>query len=96
MGESKQYGVRYLCGLLYGTGRGSSMPLSFHEYKLLSLESLRKLLSTSYATPRFIQFIAWPVALSGRDMVSVACTGSGKTLTVSYAPTCSDSSNKHF
>lgn len=34
----------------------------------------------NYVTPTTIQSISWPVALSGRDMISIAKTGSGKTL----------------
>lgn len=33
--------------------------------------------------PTVIQSVAWPIALSGRDMVGIAKTGSGKTLGVS-------------
>merc|ERR1719163_1250430 len=33
-----------------------------------------------FAEPSAIQVQAWPVALSGHDMIGVAATGSGKTL----------------
>ena len=36
--------------------------------------------SCKFATPTAIQSVAWPAALSGRDVIAVACTGSGKTL----------------
>lgn len=45
-------------------------------------EILREL-QTNYDKPTLIQSISWPVALSGQDMVSIARTGSGKTLGVS-------------
>ncbi|KAI1722798.1 DEAD/DEAH box helicase domain-containing protein [Ditylenchus destructor] len=38
------------------------------------------LLHKHYEKPTVIQSISWPVALSGRDMTSIAKTGSGKTL----------------
>jgi len=34
----------------------------------------------TFTTPSPIQAQAWPIALSGRDMVGIAATGSGKTL----------------
>jgi len=37
-------------------------------------------LNDNYQRPTVIQSIAWPVALSGRDMIGIAATGSGKTL----------------
>lgn len=33
-----------------------------------------------FTTPTVIQSMAWPVAMSGRDLVGIAQTGSGKTL----------------
>lgn len=39
-----------------------------------------KLLAEGFKEPTCIQAIGWPHALSGRDMVGVAKTGSGKTL----------------
>ena len=38
------------------------------------------LLESKYSAPSTIQSQAWPLALSGRDMVACAETGSGKTL----------------
>lgn len=37
----------------------------------------------NWVQPTPIQAQGWPVALSGRDMVGIAQTGSGKTLSVS-------------
>jgi len=36
-----------------------------------------------FKEPTPIQAQGWPIALSGRDMVGIAMTGSGKTLSVS-------------
>ena len=36
-----------------------------------------------FKEPTAIQAQGWPIALSGRDMVGIAQTGSGKTLSVS-------------
>nr|CCC93805.1 putative ATP-dependent DEAD/H RNA helicase HEL64 [Trypanosoma congolense IL3000] len=41
---------------------------------------LNKLLSQSFTAPTPVQAQAWPILLSGRDLVGVAKTGSGKTL----------------
>lgn len=37
-----------------------------------------------WTEPTPIQAQGWPLALSGKDMVGIAQTGSGKTLSVSY------------
>lgn len=34
----------------------------------------------NFVAPTTIQSMAWPVALSGRDLIGIAETGSGKTL----------------
>lgn len=36
--------------------------------------------SCKFSAPTTIQSVAWPAALSGRDVIAIACTGSGKTL----------------
>eukprot|EP00915_Cephaloidophora_sp_WS-2016_P010049 GHVH01014576.1.p1 GENE.GHVH01014576.1~~GHVH01014576.1.p1 ORF type:complete len:455 (-),score=50.27 GHVH01014576.1:1132-2496(-) len=36
--------------------------------------------SSGFSSPSPIQTLAWPIALSGRDMIGIAQTGSGKTL----------------
>ncbi|KAI6171199.1 hypothetical protein M3Y97_01073600 [Aphelenchoides bicaudatus] len=43
-------------------------------------EQIVSTLYKNYERPTTIQSISWPVALSGLDMVSIAKTGSGKTL----------------
>lgn len=38
----------------------------------------------NWTEPTPIQAQGWPLALSGKDMVGIAQTGSGKTLSVSF------------
>lgn len=38
-----------------------------------------------FTNPTSIQAQGWPIALSGKDLVGIASTGSGKTLSVSYS-----------
>lgn len=45
------------------------------------MEGIRR---QGYSQPTAIQAQGWPIALSGRDLVAIAQTGSGKTLGVSY------------
>lgn len=40
----------------------------------------KELCNAGYERPYPVQAVGWPVVLSGRDMVGIACTGSGKTL----------------
>jgi superfamily II DNA/RNA helicase len=44
------------------------------------IEAMIDLLHAHYQRPTIIQGVSWPVALSGRDIISIAKTGSGKTL----------------
>ncbi|KAI6234098.1 Helicase ATP-binding domain-containing protein [Aphelenchoides fujianensis] len=44
-------------------------------------------LEARFEAPTVVQGLAWPVVLSGQDLVSIARTGSGKTLAVS-PPSC--------
>jgi superfamily II DNA/RNA helicase len=39
-----------------------------------------ELLYKYYSKPTVIQAVSWPTAMCGRDMISIAKTGSGKTL----------------
>jgi len=55
-------------------------PVQCFSHIGLSRELLQPVLEANFAGPSPIQSIGWPTALSGRDMVAVAQTGSGKTL----------------
>lgn len=61
---------------------GKNIPepvLSFEEtgFPDYVMTELRKM---GFKLPTAIQSQGWPIALSGRDMVGIASTGSGKTL----------------
>ena len=61
-------------------GRGVPRPVTafdevgFPEYLMTSIRT------QGFSTPTPIQCQAWPMALSGRDVVAIAQTGSGKTI----------------
>lgn len=62
--------------------KGKSIPepvLNFEEagFPDYVMNELRKM---GFKSPTPIQSQGWPIALSGRDMVGIASTGSGKTL----------------
>lgn len=62
------------------TGRDCKKPVfSFQEPNFPSYMT-EKLLSQGFTAPTAIQAVGWPNALSGRDVVGIAQTGSGKTL----------------
>ena len=44
---------------------------------------MQSLARQNWTRPTAIQAQGWPMALSGRDVVGIAQTGSGKTLSVS-------------
>jgi len=52
--------------------------LSFNDYKWpnLAFNLFRK---NNYEKPTTIQSMCWPIALSGKDLIGIAVTGSGKT-----------------
>ena len=54
-------------------------PLSFFHIIFIDdvLESIR---AAGFIAPTPIQSQGWPMALSGRDLIGIAATGSGKTL----------------
>jgi hypothetical protein len=61
--------------------RGNDVPRPIFEFTESGFpEQIINLLSSNYQSPMSIQSISWPVALSGRDMISISKTGSGKTL----------------
>mmetsp|Transcript_27527 Transcript_27527/g.63647 ORF Transcript_27527/g.63647 Transcript_27527/m.63647 type:complete len:590 (+) Transcript_27527:82-1851(+) len=57
-------------------------PVTQFEYIKNSLPDgvMQQVLNAGFDKPTPIQALGWPTALSGRDMVAVAQTGSGKTL----------------
>ena len=55
-------------------------PLIKFEHAQLPDYILRLVKSEGFSNPTAIQSIGWPIAMSGRDSVCVANTGSGKTL----------------
>jgi hypothetical protein len=65
---------------------GENIPRPVFEFNESSFpKQIVDLLYRNYEHPTIIQSISWPVALSGRDMISIAKTGSGKTLGVCYS-----------
>ncbi|XP_054717086.1 uncharacterized protein LOC129226500 isoform X2 [Uloborus diversus] len=68
---------------LYNIGvRGRDVPKPITSFSELSIPDklMNVLKSQEYSEPTPIQSQGWPVALSGRDMVGISQTGSGKTL----------------
>ena len=53
--------------------------LTFQEAEMPS-SLLTQFEVSKYVSPTIIQSVAWPIALSGKDVIAIACTGSGKTL----------------
>ncbi len=45
-------------------------------------EGLTDMLYGKFQHPTVIQGVSWPVAMSGRDLIGIAQTGSGKTIAV--------------
>ncbi|XP_071036527.1 probable ATP-dependent RNA helicase DDX5 [Parasteatoda tepidariorum] len=61
---------------------GSDVPKPILNFEELCLpENLKRvILGQGYSEPTAIQAQGWPIAMSGRDMVGISQTGSGKTL----------------
>lgn len=61
---------------------GTDIPLPVKNFTSLGFpeEITKRFLSKGFTSPTPIQAQGWPMALSGRDMVGIASTGSGKTL----------------
>ena len=63
------------------TLRGHNIPRPVFDFKLLGFPSrIAEDLEKKFDKPTPIQAQGWPMALSGRNMVGIAQTGSGKTL----------------
>uniref|UniRef100_A0AAF5PIQ7 RNA helicase n=1 Tax=Wuchereria bancrofti TaxID=6293 RepID=A0AAF5PIQ7_WUCBA len=62
------------------TVEGNDLPRPVFDFKEAGFpQVLTDMLFANFQKPTVIQSISWPIALSGRDMVSIAKTGSGKT-----------------
>lgn len=64
------------------TLRGKDIPKPVQTFEELGFPDyiLTEIKSKGFEKPTAIQCQGWPMALSGRDMVGIAATGSGKTL----------------
>uniref|UniRef100_A0A0N4Z8W3 RNA helicase n=1 Tax=Parastrongyloides trichosuri TaxID=131310 RepID=A0A0N4Z8W3_PARTI len=63
------------------TLQGTNVPKPVFEFNEVPIaEPILDLLNKNFQKPTVIQSISWPIAMSGRDIVSIAKTGSGKTL----------------
>jgi ATP-dependent RNA helicase DDX5/DBP2 len=61
--------------------KGLELPKPILNFDLVPFpESVKKLLKGKYTQPTPIQAQAWPIAMSGKDLVGSAETGSGKTM----------------
>ncbi|KAM0675995.1 ATP-dependent RNA helicase dbp2 [Gurleya vavrai] len=80
MTESEAEEFRKLSKMIL-KGKNIMPPIKdFRDIDLFSDDLLRCLEKEGYTKPTPIQAQGWPMALSGRDMVGIAQTGSGKTL----------------
>ena len=64
------------------TVTGTNVPKPVRTFEEASVPEfmLQEILKAGFTEPTAIQSQGWPMALSGRDMVGIAQTGSGKTL----------------
>lgn len=64
------------------TCNGTDIPKPIEEFDEAGFPSyvLDEVKAQGFAKPTAIQCQGWPMALSGRDMIGIAATGSGKTL----------------
>ncbi|TKR89668.1 hypothetical protein L596_013734 [Steinernema carpocapsae] len=63
------------------TLKGIDIPRPVFQFSEVGFpEKIAKRLEKAYEKPSVIQSISWPIAMSGQDVISVAKTGSGKTL----------------
>jgi ATP-dependent RNA helicase DDX5/DBP2 len=64
-----------------GSVEGRDIPRPVFEFNECGFPAeIESLLYGNFKKPTVIQSISWPVAMSGRDIISIARTGSGKTL----------------
>lgn len=65
------------------TVHGANVPRPVEDFDEAGFPSyvMKEVKAEGFTTPTAIQAQGWPMALAGRDMVGVAETGSGKTLT---------------
>lgn len=59
-------------------------PIQYFEEGNFPPYILQEIHKQGYSQPTAIQAQGWPIALSGRDLVAIAQTGSGKTLGVGW------------
>lgn len=62
------------------TGRNIPKPVRSFEEASFPEYLLAEIRGAGFVEPTSIQMQGWPMALSGRDMIGIAATGSGKTL----------------
>lgn len=64
------------------TQHGRDIPAPVLEFSETGFPSYitTEMTRQGFTTPTVIQSTAWPIAMSGRDLVGIAQTGSGKTL----------------
>jgi ATP-dependent RNA helicase DDX5/DBP2 len=75
--------IRSFLDQVHITVKGSNVPRPVQTFKEANFP--RYIMDTlltceNFVSPTPIQSQGWPVALSGRDMIGIAETGSGKTL----------------
>ncbi|CEF61098.1 Helicase, C-terminal domain and DNA/RNA helicase, DEAD/DEAH box type, N-terminal domain and Helicase, superfamily 1/2, ATP-binding domain and RNA helicase, DEAD-box type, Q motif domain and P-loop containing nucleoside triphosphate hydrolase domain-containing protein [Strongyloides ratti] len=79
--EREQYEIDEWIANNQVTLQGKNIPKPVFGFDELPIdEPLLDLLNKCYQKPTVIQSISWPIAMSGRDIISIARTGSGKTL----------------
>ena len=68
---------------IFVKGRSVPKPVLTFEEACFSSSIFDALMRQGFVEPTPIQAQGWPMALSGRDFVGIAQTGSGKTIGVS-------------
>eukprot|EP01068_Selenidium_serpulae_P012766 Selendium_serpulae@DN5877_c0_g1_i7.p1 len=61
-------------------GHNVPKPVTEFEYAAFPTYIMQSLTNAGFTAPTPIQIQGWPIAISGRDMIGIAETGSGKTL----------------